>query len=61
MRLKIMIKIRATFIDTNEGSKELEKAIKNIEKNFYILNKSKVYKGRNGSRYNNVYIDIQEK
>lgn len=56
-----MIKIRATFIDTNEGNKELKKVIKNIEENFYILNKSKVYKGRNGSRYNNVYIDIQEK
>lgn len=56
-----MIKIRATFIDTNEGSKELEKVIKNIEEKFYILNKSKVYKGRKASRYNNIYIDIQEK
>lgn len=56
-----MIKIRAMFIDTNEEKKELSKMIKNIEKTSSILHKSKIYKGRYGSKYSNIYFDIGEK
>lgn len=56
-----MIKMRLTFVDTAKGNKELDKALKEIEKSFDILNKSKVYKGRNGSQYSNIYLDVEEK
>lgn len=56
-----MIKIRLTFIDTSEGKKEFFKVIKNIEKDFNIIHKSKVYKGRGNSQYSNIYLDMEEK
>lgn len=54
-----MIKIRLTFIDNEEGNKELEEVIETINNNYEILNKSRIYKGRNGSKYSNIYIDIE--
>ena len=47
-----MLKIRITYNRNNP--KELEEAIKKLEKDFTILNKSKVYEGRGESLYNNI-------
>ena len=54
-----MLKIRITY--NREDEKELEKAIKKLEKNFDILNKSRIYKGRGESKYNNIYLDVENK
>ena len=54
-----MLKIRITY--NREDEKELEKAIKKLEKNFDILNKSRIYKGRGESKYNNIYLDVETK
>lgn len=56
-----MLKLRITFVDDKNGNKELEKAKEIINKNFEIINISKVYKGRNNSKYSNVYIDVSGK
>lgn len=56
-----MIKARLTFVDDEDGQKELEEVIKNIENNYRILSKSSVYKGRNNSQYSNIYLDIKKK
>lgn len=56
-----MIKIRITFVDNEEGCKELSDSISNIEKEFDIINKSKIYKGRGASLYSNIYIDATPK
>ena len=54
-----MLKIRITY--NREDKKELEKAIEKLEKDFNILNKSKVYQGRGESKYNNIYLDVENK
>lgn len=52
-----MIKLRITYsIET-----EKDAAIKEIEKNFNVLNISRVYPGRNGSKFSNIYIDVELK
>ena len=56
---KLMLKLRITFADDEEGNKELEKFIKNIEKENKILNISKPYRGRGKSIYSNIYIDVK--
>lgn len=56
-----MLKLRITFVDDKNGNKELEEAKEIINKNFEIINISKVYKGRNNSKYSNVYIDVSGK
>ena len=56
-----MIKLRITFVDNEEGRKELSESIAKIENNFDILNKSKVYPGRGNSQYSNIYIDASVK
>lgn len=56
-----MIKLRITFVDNEEGRKELSESIAKMEKNFDILNKSKVYPGRGNSQYSNIYIDVSVK
>ena len=56
-----MIKIRITFVDNEEGCKELSDSISNIEKEFDIINKSKIYKGRGTSLYSNIYLDASPK
>ena len=52
-------------LDTNgigrEDEKELKKAIEKLEKDFDILNKSKIYRGRGESKYNNIYLDVENK
>lgn len=53
-----MLKIRVTF--ENNSFEEVEEFIQKIENQDYkILNKSKIYIGRNNSCYNNIYIDIK--
>lgn len=54
-----MLKIRITY--NRENKKELDEAIEKLEKNFDILNKSRVYQGRGKSKYNNIYLDVQNK
>lgn len=54
-----MLKIRVAFVDNENGKKELEKAKRVISNNFDIINESNIYKGRNNSKYSNVYIDIE--
>lgn len=56
-----MLKLRITFVDDKNGNKELSEAKEIISKNFGIINISKVYKGRNNSKYSNVYIDVSGK
>ena len=56
-----MIKVRVTFVESESGYKELEESIDALEKQFEILNKSRIYKGRNGSKFNNVYLDLEKK
>lgn len=55
-----MLKVRVTFVDTEEGREELKNIEKNLNKDYEILNKSKIYKGRGESKYSNVYFDIEE-
>lgn len=58
-----MLKLRVTFADDETGNEELEKFKSHIQKNYKILNISKVYKGRGGRSakniYSNVYMDIE--
>lgn len=56
-----MLKLRITFVDDKNGNKELEEDKEIINKNFEIINISKVYKGRNNSKYSNVYVDVSGK
>jgi hypothetical protein len=56
-----MLKLRITFVDDKNGNKELSEAKEIINKNFEIINISKIYKGRNNSKYSNVYIDVSGK
>ncbi|WP_302640390.1 hypothetical protein [uncultured Clostridium sp.] len=56
-----MLKLRITFVDDKNGNKELAEVKEIINKNFEIINISKVYKGRNNSKYSNVYIDVSGK
>lgn len=54
-----MLKIRVTF--ENDSFEEVEKFIQDIEQQGYkVLNKSKIYKGRGTSCYDNIYIDIKK-
>lgn len=54
-----MLKIRITFDIKNK--KELDAAIRKIEKHFRVINKSDVYNNRKKSDYARVYIDIENK
>ena len=54
-----MLKIRITY--SIEDEKELEKALEKIEKEFNVLSKSKSYRGRGESKYNNIYVDVENK
>ena len=56
-----MLKLRITFVDDKNGNKELSEAKEIINNNFEIINISKIYKGRNNSKYSNVYIDVSGK
>lgn len=56
-----MLKVRITFVDNEKGREELDRAVKNLDKNFNILSQSDVYKGRGKSQYSNIYIDLEEK
>ena len=54
-----MLKVRITY--NREDEEEIKKAIEKLEKEFEILNKSRVYRGRGESKYNNVYLDVENK
>lgn len=56
-----MIKIRLTFIDNKSGNEELNKSIDDIRKHFNIICISRKYIGRNGSKYANIYMDVEVK
>ncbi len=56
-----MIKVRLTYSDTQEGIRELTRAIKILDDNFVVLHQSNVYKGLETSKYNNIYLDIELK
>lgn len=56
-----MIKVRLTFVDAREGYSELTGAIKILNDNCIVLNRSKVYKGRGATKYSNIYLDIELK
>ena len=51
-----MLKIRVTFIDRDsESIDDINKILSTLEKEFQILNQSKVSKGRGSSKYSNIY------
>lgn len=54
-----MLKIRITY--NKDNKKELDKAIEKLEKEFNILNKSRIYEGRGQTKYNNIYLDVENK
>ena len=54
-----MLKVRITY--NREDEKELKKAIEKLEKDFDILNKSKIDRGRGENKYNNIYLDVENK
>lgn len=54
-----MLKIRITY--NRDNKEELDRAIDKLEKDFEILNKSRVYEGRGESKYNNIYLDVENK
>lgn len=54
-----MLKIRITY--NRDNKEELDKAIEKLEKEFEILNKSRIYEGRGQTKYNNVYLDVENK
>lgn len=56
-----MLKVRITFTDTEKGQEELAQLTKLLDNNCEILNNSRVYKGRNGSKFSNKYIDLEIK
>lgn len=55
-----MLKVRVTFVDNPEGREELKNIEKNLNKDYEIISKSKVYKGRGETQYSNIYFDIEE-
>lgn len=56
-----MIKCRLTFVDNTKGKKELDETVDKLKENFDVINTSKIYKGRNGSMYSNIYLDLERK
>lgn len=56
-----MIKMRLTFVDDEKGIAEFGRIVAEIERSFDIVFKSRVYKGRGDSKYNNVYLDLEIK
>ena len=54
-----MLKIRITY--NRERPEEIEKAIKELEKNFDIISQSQSYKGRGKSKYSSIYLDVEIK
>lgn len=52
-----MLKVRITFAN----SEELKDLMEDIERDYIILNKSRVYSGRGESKYSNIYLDIEKK
>lgn len=56
-----MLKIRLTFVDDKEGITSLGRFVSELEDSFVIISKSRVYKGRGGSKYSNIYFDVEFK
>lgn len=53
-----MVKMRLTFVDDVEGITALGKFVAELETMFVIVSKSRIYKGRGGSKYSNIYFDM---
>ena len=49
-----MIKMRLTFVDTEEGNIELNNVLNKIQDIFTVIQTSKTYKGRGNSKYSNI-------
>jgi hypothetical protein len=56
-----MLKVRVTFVDDKDGQEELDEAKQIFKDNYRILNESRIYKGRNKSKYSNVYLEIEKR
>lgn len=56
-----MIKMRLTFVDTEEGNIELNNSLNKIKDIFTVIQTSKIYKGRGNSKYSNIYLDVDNK
>lgn len=56
-----MLKVRITFIDDGKHDNEVRRMIADVQRSFTIVNQSNIYKGRGGSKYSNIYIDIEKK
>lgn len=56
-----MIKMRLTFVDDEKGISEFGRIVAEIERTFVIVFKSRVYKGRGDSKYNSIYLDLENK
>lgn len=54
-----MLKLRITF--DRERPDEIQEAIEKLKDNFDIVQISKIYESRGEGRYNNVYIDLNNK
>lgn len=52
-----MLKLRITY--QNDKPHELQEALNIIEQQFDIVSRSREYKGRGLSKYNNVYLDVE--
>lgn len=53
---KSMVKVRLTYAT---GSDEEQQVLDVLKENFNILKVSKEYQGRNGSKFSNIYIDVE--
>lgn len=51
-----MIKIRLSYV---ANSKEEQQVLDVLKEKFNVVNVSKEYKGRGGSAYSNIYIDLE--
>ena len=51
-----MVKVRLTYV---ANSKEEQQVLNVLKEKFNVVNMSKEYKGRGGSQYSNIYIDVE--
>lgn len=53
-----MVKVRLTYV---AGSQEEQAVLDVLKEQFNVVNVSKEYAGRGGSKYNNIYVDLETK
>lgn len=54
-----MLKVRITFVDNENGRKELETVLKDLGNKYDVLNESRIYPGRGNSQYSSIYLDLE--